>query len=201
MAISTGINLSKFSTAKPILRKDIGVKKDDFVMIYAGLIVPRKGIDVMLKVTQKLSRKNKNIKLLLVGDGPSKKKYFDLIKQLKIGNNVVFLGWRKDIPSIMKSSNVLILPSTGEGLPGVIMEAMASGLPTIASNIPCIPDLVDNNATGYLCNIADVGCYVKNINKLIENKKLREKLGKNAKKKISLLEWDKLLKSYKKLYS
>jgi len=198
VVISTGINLSKFSAAKPTPRKNLGVKKNDFVILYAGLIVPRKGIDIMLKVTKKLVNKNKNIKLLLVGEGPSKKKYLDLVKQLGLENNVIFLGWRKDIPSILKSVDCLILPSKGEGLPGVIMEAMASGLPVVASNIPCIPDLVENGKNGYLCGMNNVDCFTKKIKEVMKTG--AKKMGKEGLKKINNLSWNKLISKYKQMY-
>lgn len=200
VSISTGIDLSKFSIAKPTPRKTLGVKKNDFIMLYAGLIVPRKGIDIMLKVVSKLSKENKSIKLLLIGEGPSKKEYFDLIKQLGIGANVIFLGWRKDVPSLMKSSDILILPSKGEGLPGIVMEAMASGLPVVASDIPCIPDLIENNINGFLCPMDDVEEFTKKVKQLLKNKNLSRKFSEQGLKKINNLEWKNLIKKYSIMY-
>ena len=194
--VPTGINIEKFSKAKAIDMKSLGLEKNDFVVMYAGLVVPRKGIDVMLKVVKKL--KQKNIKLLLVGEGPSKNKFEKMAEAMGIGKNVVFAGWRKDIPQIMKSADVLILPSRGEGLPGIVMEAMASGLPVVASDIPCIPDLIQDNVSGFLCPMDDVGCFAK---KVVEAKKLSDRIKKNASNKIKNFRWEKLIGKYKEMYS
>jgi len=141
-----------------------------------------------------------DIRLLLVGDGPSKKDYIKQTTKLGLSKNIKFIGWRKDIPSIMKASDCLLLPSRGEGLPGIVMEAMASGLPVIASDIPCIPDLIDNGKTGYLCPMNDVKSISARITALIKDKKKAIKMGKAGKKKIELFNWKRLLKDYKELY-
>jgi len=198
--IPTGINFEKFSKAQPADRKELGIKKNGFVILYAGLIVPRKGIDIMLKVVKRLSKKQKNIKLLLVGEGPEKEKYQEIAKSYGIKDNVLFKSWRKDIPNIMKSADILLLPSRGEGLPGIVMEAMASGLPVVASNIPCIPDLIDDKKTGFLCKQDDLNEFSKAVKKLAKSKNLRLNMGKTGQQKISKFKWSKLLNNYKSMY-
>jgi glycosyltransferase EpsD len=194
--LPTGINLKKFQSWKNI-RKELGISDKEFVLVYAGLIVPRKGIDIMLRTFKKLN--NENVKLLLVGDGPNKKKYISMAYKLGIQNKVKFLGWRKDIPSILRSSDALFLPSRGEGLPGIVMEAMASGLPVVASNIPCIPDLVEDGKNGVLCKKDDVDYFAYGINNMISDKSL-VKMAEASKLKIKNFGWDLLLPKYRKLY-
>ncbi|MFC1754978.1 glycosyltransferase [Thermoproteota archaeon] len=198
IVIPTGIDTSKFSNAKASDRKKIGLKKSDFVLIYAGLIVPRKGIDTMLESLSKLP--DKKVELLLVGEGPSKQEYQKMAKKLGVAERVKFLGWRHDIPELMKTSDALFLPSRGEGLPGIVMEAMAAGLPVVASDIPCIPDLVENDKTGFLCEENDVRAFSTAIRKICANPKLADKMGKGGKFKIKQFEWANIIKKYKKVY-
>lgn len=200
MAIaSTGINIEKFSkTKKGRIRKELGIKEKDILVVYAGLIVPRKGIDTMIKSIARI--KNKNVILLLIGEGPEKKRYIKIASKLGIKDRVIFKGWRKDIPQILKGSDILFLPSRGEGLPGIVMEAMASGLPIVASNIPCTNDLVADAKNGFLCKIDHIACFADRIKKLSENKRLREKLGKEGRKRIKEFDWNKIVKKYLKLY-
>ena len=188
--LPTGIDLAKFNKGKNI-RKELGIGKE-FVLVYAGLIVPRKGIDVMLKIVKKLD----NVKLFLVGDGPNKKEYVKMAERLGVLNKVKFLGWRKDIPSILASSDCLILPSRGEGLPGIVMEAMASSLPVVASDVGCIIDLIDEGKNGYLCGMNDVDCFVEKIGLVMKDKRL----GANGLNKIKEFDWNKLIIEYKRLY-
>lgn len=196
--LPTGIDLKKFYKLKNI-RKELGYQEEDFILVYAGLIVPRKGIDIMLKTVERI--KNQRVKLLLVGEGPKKKEYIKLVKKLKIEKQVNFLGWRKDIPSILNSADVLFLPSRGEGLPGIVMEAMACKKAIIASDIPCLPDLVKEGKCGFLCNLNDINQFTEVINKLVLDNQLSKRYGKHAFKQIKEFNWNNLIKEYKQMYS
>ncbi len=187
--IPTGINVEKFSKARGS-QKELGIRPGEFVLVYAGLLVPRKGIDIMLDVMREVDSK---VHLLLVGEGPNAKEY----KRMAKGLNVTFLGWRQDIPELLKASDAVFLPSRGEGLPGIVMEGMAAGLPVVASDIPCTSDLVDSN--GFLCSTKT--CYVKAINKLSSNKTLAKRIGREGYEKIQGYSWDKLIPEYMRLYS
>lgn len=198
IVLPTGIDLKKFEKGKNI-RKELGIGDKEFVLVYAGLIIPRKGIDIMLGVVKRLN--DKNVRLLLIGEGPKKKKYIQMAKRLGIIEQVKFFGWRKDIPSVLKSSDTLILPSRGEGLPGIVMEAMACGLPVVTSDIPCISDLVEDGKTGFLCKINDVDCFAKRILELKQNSKKRDLIGNFGKSKIKKFEWGLLLDQYNTIYT
>ncbi|MFO7711185.1 MAG: glycosyltransferase family 4 protein [Candidatus Woesearchaeota archaeon] len=187
--IPTGINLERFSQARKRSRAKIGVPQKAFVLIYAGLLVPRKGIDTMLEV---MKRVDSNVHLLLVGDGPNAEEY------KRQAGNVTFLGWRKDIPELLKMADAVFLPSRGEGLPGIVMEGMAAGLPVVASDIPCTSDLVSKE-TGYLCDSTE--CYIKAINSLAEDPSLAKRLGTRGFEKIQNYDWEKLIPEYMRLYS
>ena len=185
--IPTGIHMEKFGKAKNIPRQELGLK-DSLVLIYAGLLVPRKGIDIMIETIKKTG-----VQLLLVGDGPKAQHYKEMAK----GLDVVFLGWRQDVPELLKTADAVFLPSRGEGLPGIVMEGMAAGLPVIASKIPCTTDLVDEE-TGFLCR--DIRCYVKAIEKL-KDKSTAKRMGKAGLEKIQNYDWEKLIPEYRRLYS
>ncbi len=192
VVVPTGVDIEKFSGAGALDRSELGVSNEDFVIVYAGLLVPRKGIDIMLKVVKRLEEGD--VKLLLVGDGPKKKEYIDLAEKLEIRDKVKFLGWRKDIPNILKSADLLFLPSRGEGLPGIVMEAMAAGLPIVASDIPCVPDLVEDGKDGFLCRMNDIECFAEKI------KNVNKEMGDKGAEKIKEFSWDKLIEDYKRLY-
>lgn len=196
--IPTGVDVKRFEKAEGDIRKEFGIPKDQAVILYSGLIVPRKGIDVIIKTADKL--RNKNIKFLLVGNGPYRKKYEKMAKKYKLQNKIIFTGWRKDIAKFYKSADIFFLPSRGEGLPGVVMEAMAAGLPVVSSRIPCTTDLVEDGENGFLCEIEDVRCYAEKIGRVVEDQKLRDKFRKEGLKKIRGFEWRKIIKNYKQIY-
>ncbi|MFW5865577.1 MAG: glycosyltransferase family 4 protein [Nanoarchaeota archaeon] len=194
--ISTGVDKKQFEDIKPADRKSLGVKRDELMLFYAGLLVPRKGIDLMLETVKYVE----GVKLVLAGDGPKRKQYEQMAREIRVAEQVKFLGWRKDIPELLKSSDVVFLPSRGEGLPGIVMEGMQAGKPIVSTDTPCIPDLVENEKQGYLGRMERVKDYVTAIEKL-KDKKLQEKMGRSAKRKIKKFDWETLEEEYmKKLY-
>jgi len=200
IVIPTGINLKTFSQAKPYSRKNLSIPEKKFLLIYTGLLIPRKGIDVMIKTIHSLVKQKRNVSLLLVGEGPSKSTYLKMVHALGLTEHITFLGWRNDLPSLLKMADALILPSRGEGLPGIVMEAMAAGIPVVASNIPCIPDLIDDGKTGFLCKEDNVKNFAKKVSHLM-NSKVRKKISTNGLKKIRTFSWEKLKKKYLEMYS
>jgi len=101
---------------------------------------------------------------------------------------------------LYQGSDLLVLPAVGEGLPGVVMEAMSYGVPCVASDIPCIPDLIRDGISGYLCNKDRPEEFAEKIKKLIRNETLRKKFSKNALLYIKKFDWDIIIQKYDDLY-
>jgi len=125
------------------------VKKYDF--IFVGRLAKNKGIDLLLEAAGKLKFKIINFKLLIVGDGPEKENLKFKIYNLKLHDNVVLYGWAKDsreVAQLLNQSKILIMPSYNEGGPRVALEAMACGVPVLATPVGIVPDLIKNGETG-----------------------------------------------------
>jgi len=205
--IPTGIeiksmNLIGRNSERDGLRNELHLKSSTKVVLYAGLIIPRKGINKIIRIAEQLSKEGKDdIVFLLAGDGPGRRAYERKAKELGLDKRVIFLGWRTNIHQLFQASDIVLLPAEGEGLPGVIMEAMASGVPCIASDIPCIPDLIDNGTNGFLCSKDDVAAFAAKIKELAKNDDRRKNMGEEARKKISGFEWKEVIEKYKGLYN
>ncbi|MFP4118519.1 MAG: glycosyltransferase family 4 protein [Candidatus Woesearchaeota archaeon] len=193
--IPTGVDEKQFEKVEAADREALGVKKDEVMLFYGGLLVPRKGIDIMLETVKYVT----GVKLVLAGEGPKRKQYERMAREIGVAGQVKFLGWRKDIPGLLKASDVVFLPSRGEGLPGIVMEGMQAGKPVVSTDTPCIPDLIEDEKEGYLCTMETVEEFVAAVEKLKDGK-LREKMGRAAKKKIKKFDWEKLAREYEKLY-
>ncbi len=199
MVIPTGISMSKKKMGqRATVRKEFHLK-NEFIILYGGLLVPRKGIDTILKTVALL--KQEQLILFIVGDGPNRAEYEALANQLGIGKKVIFTGFRRDIFNFFAAADVFFFPSRGEGLPGVVMESQVFKLPVVTSDIPCIPDLIEDGVSGFLCSPEDIGCFKKRILELIKNHKLRVKLREAAYEHIKQFDWSKVIGHYKKLYS
>ena len=201
--IPTGICMIKYDkkTAeknREEIRKELSIKPEAFVILYAGLLVPRKGIDKIIQIADKLRKEA--VVFLLAGDGPKRKEYEAKVKKLNLEKKVLFLGWRADMHKLYQVTDLLLLPAEGEGLPGVVMEAMIHGVPCVASNIPCIPDLIENGRSGFLCEKNNINEFTVRIRYLIKDENKRKTMGEKALKKIKMFEWEKVILKYEGLY-
>lgn len=194
--ISTGVDLKKFKPKiKNNIRKEFNIKKDEILITFIGMLTERKRPLMAIKAA-KLLRNNK-IRMLIIGHG-----YLDKECRYKVRDNekIIITPNRKDIPEILNATNILFNPGVGEGLPGVVMEAAACGVPSIASDEGGTPDIVLHAKTGILCDPNKEVEYYKALNLLIKKKKLRENMGKEALKHIKNFDWNKIIKKYEDLY-
>ncbi len=139
-----GIDLSKFQLKnfdRKTYRKELGVKSDDFAILSVGELNKNKNHEIVLRSIAKIN--NPKIKYMIAGQGDLDGYLIELANHLGIGDKVNLLGFRKDIPELLNSSDLYILPSLREGLNVSLLEAMASGLPCIGSKIRGNADLKD----------------------------------------------------------
>lgn len=116
------------------LRKSLGIKDDDIVLIYVAELIKRKNQCMAIESMKELVKGNSKYKLLLVGKDSYNGKYQELVKKLNLEKSVVFAGYRKDVPKLMKMSDICISTSVQEGLPVNLIEASMCGLPIVATN-------------------------------------------------------------------
>lgn len=145
-----GVDENKFNfemseEEKHNLRQELGLKDDDFVMIYPAELSKRKNQGMLLNLMKMLKDEDKNnIKLLLPGKDSMNGKYQQISKDLEIDKNVKFLGYRKDIPKLMKISDLAVSTAKQEGLPVNLIEAMMCGLPIVATDCRGNRDLIED---------------------------------------------------------
>lgn len=148
-----GIDIKRFKNKdnnQYTTREKIGIPKDTFLLLSIGELNNNKNHQIVIRAIASLGIKN--IHYMIAGVGDNKKKLEILSKELGVREQVHLLGYRKDVIELYKAANVYILPSIREGLNVSLMEAMASGLPCIVSNIRGNVDLIIRNTGGHLCN-------------------------------------------------
>lgn len=156
-------------------RSQLGIKPDDILVLSVGELQKRKNHQVIIESIANL--KNDKIKYIICGQGVLENHLKSVVEKNNLQNQVFFLGYRQDIPEIMSACDIFAHPSVREGLGLASLEAMASGLPLITSNVQGVPDYVENGVTGYMCAPRDVEAFTRNINTLVSDKSLREKIG------------------------
>lgn len=200
-----GIDRNKFEISiseddKDKLRKSIGIKIDDFIIIYPAEISSRKRQVWLINAISSLLMHNFKIHLLLPGSDSLNGKCNELIKRLKLENQIHLLGYRKDIPNLLKISNLAVSSSKQEGLPVNIMEAMYDELPLVVSNCRGNRDLVKSEVNGFVIDLDDEEGFSKAIIRIIEDKTLANKLGQRGKEDVEKYILNNVMIYYKKIY-
>lgn len=136
--IPIGIPVKEIAAAEPIPLTDIRSSSGDQLLLFVGRLSPEKNIPLLIQGVGRLAGDYPGLKLLLCGEGPEREQLLDIALELGIAERVSFLGYREDIYPIMKACHLLVLPSFREGMGNVLFEALAAGLPAVASKIPAL---------------------------------------------------------------
>jgi glycosyltransferase involved in cell wall biosynthesis len=145
------------------VRRQLGIGKDEFAVLWAGRLDPVKRIDMVLECAERL--RAEPFRFLIAGEGPERRKVEQALRRRDAGR-VQWLGWRDDLDAVMTGADVLLFPSLTEGMPNVVLQAMASGLPVIGSNIPALRELSGDERRLRLVRQADAGAFVAAIRSL-----------------------------------
>lgn len=182
-------------------------KLDSKNLVSVGRLSKEKGFDDLLKLFKKVSTKHPDWKLNIIGDGMEKNKLLQLADELKLGDKVVFHGYQnKDyINEILLDSSIYVMTSHTESFGLVLIEAMSFGIPCLSyTSAQGANEIIDNEKNGYLIENRNEEEMINKIDDLIENEKLRKKLGKEARAKskeysgeVILERWSKLINKRK----
>lgn len=178
--IHNGIDLTWWKSQTLSFKKELHKSNETLLGLTVAELHPRKGIHVLLEAIEALVKTKKNLHFAIAGDGPQRKILEKLIAKRGLNNTVTLLGRQKNIPYLMKTADFFVLPSVREAFGMVILEAMVSGLPIIASKTGGIPEIIKNEKTGLLVPPNNPEKLAEAIQKLISSKKLREKFIKNS---------------------
>jgi glycosyltransferase involved in cell wall biosynthesis len=173
------------------IRKEYNIQENAFLLVVVALLRPRKGIEVLIKAMNLVLEYFPDVRLLIVGndDISEDPDYGDrlrrLASELDIEANVFFTGFRNDIPEILSQCNLMVLPALfGEGLPIVILEAMAMGVPVVASKVEGIPEVIVDGENGFLVSPGDSKQLANKIMVIIKDPILLKDFKKKAQRKI-----------------
>jgi glycosyltransferase involved in cell wall biosynthesis len=195
MQIPNGCNTEFFH---PIAKKQLNSGK----IIFIGKLNPMKGVHILIECFALLRAEHLDIKLEIIGDGPDRKKLENMTKTLEISKAVCFYGEIKDVKKHLQEADLFVLPSFSEGLPNVILEAMSSGLPVIATRTGGIPDIIEDGSNGILVEPRNSDQLYKAISRILTNEKLAEQLSLKARETIeSRFSIDHIARQYIKLYN
>ena len=186
--VPTGIEVERFNrdsqNLKEIenLKKELNIKKDDFVILFVGRLAKEKNIELLLEAHANITKKNKKCKLLIVGSGPDYEHFIEMSKNLKISDKVIFtnaIPWN-EIPKYYCLANVFATASKTETQGLTVIEAMAASLPIVCVDDDSFNKVVINGENGFLFN--EKAEYEEDINTLIKEKYKLDSFSKQARR-------------------
>ena len=154
------------------------------IIIYIGRLVDQKDPLTLLESFRNIKQKIPDAQLLVVGNGPLRSLLKSFIKHHQMNQHISLVAGTTDIRKYLHQAQVFLLPSLYEGSPNIVIEAMACGLPVVATNTSGIPELIEHGINGYLVQPRDSKKMAKWTIRLLQNKDIREKMGENARKRV-----------------
>lgn len=205
--IPAGVDINQFNpnNSGKIWRDKLSIC-DEKIILYVGVFTYLKGIDFMIHASKKVIDAHKNaIVVVLAGKGTKaeEERLYRIITSLGLENKVIFTGWvgYEDLPYLYAASDILVHPSLVEGTPLVILEAMATGKPVIATKVGGVPDMIADGVDGFIIEEKNAGQIAEKVLVLIEDEMLCKKFGENARKKIEeKFDWDLIAKRILNVY-
>ena len=182
-------------------RRKIKISDKDKMVLFFGRLNITKGIDKLIEVAKEISKERKDIYFVFRGPDEGMKNLVE--KASKENKNIILIKETRDKEEVAKTyqaADVYVLPSYREGLPLTLFEAMASGLPVIASPVNGIPYEMKEPENGFLVKYGDLNILKKRILQILDDKKLAEKISENNKEKAKNYDWDLIYKKTMGLY-
>jgi starch synthase (maltosyl-transferring) len=177
VVIPNGVDLSKFEQATPADLTSLGLSANERAMVCIGRLDPQKRLDWLLRLMPNVFAAETRWQLLIVGYGNQRAMLEVLASDLEISSRVHFLGFRDDIPAILAASEVLLLPSAWEGMPNVVLEAMASARPVLATDVEGVRELLGPGAVAQIVPLDEPDHFATRLLELLRDPQTRQQLG------------------------
>jgi glycosyltransferase involved in cell wall biosynthesis len=182
------------------LRKKFGFNEKK-VFLYSGRLVEGKGLDLLVRAIKNVAKEYKNILLVFIGSGDYQEKIADMASSYGLEDFVKIEGTVDNVHEYLNASDIFVFPSFSEGMPNALLEAMACGLPVIASRIGGVFDVVEDGKSGILFEPGNVSGLASAILGLLKDDELRFRLGNEARKRIvDSFSIDRIADEYIRLY-
>jgi glycosyltransferase involved in cell wall biosynthesis len=183
VVIPNGIEVGQYPSSKPADLAPLGIPPGSRVVIFVGRLDRQKGLEWLLATTPSWIDRVPGCHLLLVGHGPELRPLQWLRDRLGLTSRVHFALWRPDVAELMAASNLLVLPSRWEGMPNVVLQAMASRLPVVATDVEGVRELLGESAEAQVVPFGDSPRLAERLVELLTNPAAATALGQENRRR------------------
>lgn len=188
------INMDEYSFDNTIAK--------EYDIAFIGRLTYVKRLDIFFKVISEVVKEIPELKVVMIGDGEEMERSRLLVKDFCLNDNVEFLGFRKDINQLINKTKVLLLTSESEGMPSVIIESMACGVPVVSSDVGDIGDIIQDGKNGFLVEkFDDVSSYKNKLIKILSDKKVYKKMSEESLKVRGIHSVENASRIWKEIFS
>jgi glycosyltransferase involved in cell wall biosynthesis len=185
LQIPNGVDVDRFRPASDVARTRRALQLPPGpLVVFAGRLDPQKGLNTLIAAVEPLLRATPELRVLLLGDGPQRAALDAQIRDGGLGDRVLLGGLVEDVAPYLRAADVFVLPSVGEGMPNALLEAMAAGLPCVASGIGGCTDVITDGRNGLLVPPQDSRALRQALARLLGDGDLRTRLGRAARERV-----------------
>jgi sugar transferase (PEP-CTERM/EpsH1 system associated) len=202
--IFNGVDIERFAPRPQMsarVRRDLGISADRLVIGSVGRLVPIKDHQTLLRGSELLLQAGRNIHVVLVGAGTEQARLQEYAASGALNGRVTFTGASESVPELLSAMDIFVLPSISEGMSNTILEAMASGLPILATRAGGNMELIEHGSGGLLFAPGDVQALRSHLEQLIDDSEMRRELGNAARGRVvAEFSLDRMIQNYRDLY-
>jgi glycosyltransferase involved in cell wall biosynthesis len=199
--IPNGVDAAKLAEASPADLTQFGIPPGSQTLLFVGRLDPQKGPFVLMAALRELFPRRADLHGLVVGDGPLRDTLHAWVAKENLSSRVHFAGRRTDVPSLLRAADLFVLPSLWEGLPNVVLEAMAAGTPVVASRVEGISDLLVDDRTGLIVPPNSASDLAAAIDRVLADRNESRQMAHRAQAFVRQhFTWDHVVGQYEELY-
>jgi glycosyltransferase involved in cell wall biosynthesis len=200
--IPNGVDASRFEGVSPLDLAELGMPPGRKAILFIGRLHVQKDLHELMAAAPRMLARLPEHDLLIVGEGPQQAALQRLAGELEISGRVHFAGWRSDVPALLAAAQMLVLPSRWEGMPNVVLEAMAAGKPVVATQAEGVVELLGASASEQTVAVGDMESFAGRVVQFAQNSQLSTELGlRNRVRILEQFSLQAMVGKYERLYA
>jgi glycosyltransferase involved in cell wall biosynthesis len=201
LIIPNGIEIERWAGARPVARSRLGLDQNRRMILFAGRLDPQKRPDWLLERMPAVFDRLPDHDLVVAGEGPLRSSLGRLATRLGISERIHFVGWQPDMPSLLAAADAVVLTSRWEGMPNIVLEAMAAARPVVTTDVHGVRELLGNAAGIQIAPANDAQAFVDAVSQLCNDRALETLLGQqNQERARAIFSMDAMVTAYSRLY-
>ena len=202
VVIPNGIDVEAYRGLPPADLRQFGLPPGRRAIVFVGRLHPQKGLDWFLSFAPQMFEQLPDHDLLMVGDGPERGRLESIVRSKGLGGRVHWAGWSPHVAEILLASDLLVLPSRWEGMPNVLLEGMAAGLPIVSTRAHGVEELLGPLADEQCADFGDAEAFLSRLRRLAENRQAAAELGRKNRERVErFFSRQAMLQAYEQVYA